>query len=100
MYKFKNTHFVLIVIIAFCAILLSACAKKDNRSVVQFASWGSQSEVEILKPILAEFEKKNPDLKVDFVHIPQNYFQKIHLLFASNLAPDVPFINNLYLPLS
>ena len=27
-----------------------------------------------------------------------NYFQKIHLLIASNLAPDVIFINNLYLP--
>ena len=32
------------------------------------------------------------------MHIPQNYFPKIHLLFASNTAPDVIFINNLYLP--
>ena len=33
------------------------------------------------------------------MHIPQNYFQKIHLLFASNTPPDVIFINNLYLPI-
>ena len=33
------------------------------------------------------------------MHIPQNYFQKIHLLFASSTAPDVIFINNLYLPI-
>lgn len=78
---------------------ISGCTKKDPRSVVKFASWGSQSEVEILKPILDEFEKENPDIKVDFVHIPQNYFQKIHLLFASNLAPDVIFMNNLSLPI-
>lgn len=71
----------------------------NHKTVIQFASWGSQSEVAILKPILAEFERKNPDIKVEFVHIPQNYFQKIHLLFASNLAPDVFFINNLYLPI-
>lgn len=32
------------------------------------------------------------------MHIPQNYFQKIHLLFASKKAPDVIFVNNLYLP--
>lgn len=70
----------------------------DTREVVQFASWGSKSEISILKPILADFEKENPDIKVDFMHIPQNYFQKIHLLFASNTAPDVIFINNLYLP--
>lgn len=71
----------------------------DNREVVQFASWGSKSEVEIIKPILAEFEAEYPNLRVDFMHIPQNYFQKIHLLFASNTAPDVIFINNHYLPI-
>lgn len=71
----------------------------DNREVVQFASWGSKSEVEIIKPILAEFETEYPNLRVDFMHIPQNYFQKIHLLFASNTAPDVIFINNHYLPI-
>lgn len=78
---------------------LCGCAQKDNRTIVQFASWGSKSEIDILKPILSDFEKENPDIKVDFMHIPQNYFQKIHLLFASNTAPDVIFINNLYLPL-
>lgn len=71
----------------------------DTREIIQFASWGSKSEVAILKPMLEQFEKENPDIKVDFMHIPQNYFQKIHLLFASNTAPDVIFINNLYLPL-
>ncbi len=81
-----------------CMILLTGCSLKDERTVVRFASWGSKSEVDIIKPILADFEKENPDIKVDFMHIPQNYFQKIHLLFASNTAPDVIFINNLYLP--
>lgn len=79
-------------------VFLCGCTAKDNRTVVQFASWGSKSEIDIIKPILKEFETKNPDIKIDFMHIPQNYFQKIHLLFASNTAPDVIFINNLYLP--
>lgn len=70
----------------------------DNRTVIQFASWGSKSEVDILKPLLTEFEKENPDIKIDFMHIPQNYFQKTHLLFASNTPPDVIFMNNHYLP--
>ncbi|MFA7657870.1 MAG: sugar ABC transporter substrate-binding protein [Candidatus Gastranaerophilaceae bacterium] len=88
----------LLIFIALITLLLTGCIKKDSRTVIQFATWGSQSEVAILKPILAEFERENPDVKVDLIHIPQNYFQKIHLLFASNLAPDVIFINNLYLP--
>lgn len=83
----------------FFIFFLCGCAKKDTGTVVQFASWGSKSEIDILKPILSDFEKEHPDIKVDFMHIPQNYFQKIHLLFASNTAPDVIFINNLYLPI-
>ena len=83
-------------VLIFCALLLCGCRPKGT--TIQFASWGSKSEIEILKPILSEFEKQNPDIKVDFMHIPQNYFQKIHLLFASNTAPDVIFVNNLYLP--
>ena len=72
---------------------------KPKKTTVQFASWGSESEISILKPILKDFEKENPNIKVDFMHIPQNYFQKIHLLFASNTAPDVIFMNNQYLPI-
>ena len=79
--------------------ILCGCTPKDNRTVVKFASWGSKSEINIIKPLLNDFEAKNPDIKVDFMHIPQNYFQKIHLLFASNSAPDVVFMNNLYLPI-
>lgn len=83
----------------FLTILLCACTPKDSRTTVQFSSWGSKSEIEILKPILDDFEKENPSIKVDFMHIPQNYFQKLHLLFASNTAPDVIFLNNQYLPI-
>lgn len=72
---------------------------QPKQTTLQFASWGSESEISILKPILSDFEKENPDIKIDFMHIPQNYFQKIHLLFASNTAPDVIFINNQYLPI-
>ncbi len=88
----------LVISLIISVFLLCGCTKKETGTVIEFASWGSKSEVEILKPILSDFEKENPDIKVEFMHIPQNYFQKIHLLFASNTAPDVIFINNLYLP--
>lgn len=96
--KFKSLLGVFLLI-----FVLTGCLKKpedlSSKKHIKFASWGSQSEVAVIKPILAQFEKENPDIKVEFVHIPQNYFQKIHLLFASNLAPDVVFMNNLYLPI-
>lgn len=93
---YKKLFCAMIII---CTCFLCGCTQKDNRTIIKFASWGSKSEIDILKPILLDFEKENPNIKVDFMHIPQNYFQKIHLLFASNTAPDVIFINNLYLPI-
>ena len=65
----------------------------EEQNIIKFSSWGSQSETAVLKEIISEFEKKS-DKKVEFIHIPQNYFQKIHLLFASGLQPDVVFLNN------
>lgn len=87
--------FLLTIIVLLCAFLCLP-KTKTNDNVVTFSSWGSQSEVKILSKILADFENET-NIKVKFNHIPQNYFQKIHLLFASNLEPDVIFINNHYL---
>lgn len=96
------------IVLLLCLIIgasLFCCRYMQNKNhfpkktTVQFASWGSESEIKILKPLLNKFEQENPDIKIDFLHIPQNYFQKIHLLFASNTSPDVIFINNQYLPI-
>lgn len=77
------------------SLFLTGCAHKKAKTIVNFSSWGSKTEIEILKPLISDFEKENPDIKVDFQHIPDNYFQKLQLLFASNLPPDVIFINNI-----
>ena len=87
----------IMLLIAF-GITFNATKESKKETHISFASWGSQSEVVILKSLISEFEKENPDIKVDFMHIPQNYFPKIHLLFASKLAPDIIFMNNIYAP--
>ena len=86
---------VLVVCIIICTLFLSGCGNKKTQEI-QFATWGSKTEIEIIKPIIKEYNKTH-NIKVKLVHIPQNYFQKLHLLFASKLAPDVIFVNNLYL---
>ena len=95
----KKILFSVLIIGLILLFYLISFKKSDNDVHIQFATWGSESEINILKPMLDEFEKENNGIKVDLMHIPQNYFQKIHLLFASNTAPDVIFINNQYLPL-
>ena len=83
------------LLILICLIFITTGCKQKQDNTLKFASWGSKTEVQILKSLISDFEKENPDIKVEFMHIPQNYFQKLHLMFASNLAPDVIFINNL-----
>ena len=86
-----------LLILVLLPFFLCSCTNRHENEIV-FSSWGSVTEVKIIKQIISDFEKENPDIKVSFMHIPQNYFQKLHLLFASNQAPDLLFINNLYLP--
>ncbi|MBQ8887489.1 MAG: sugar ABC transporter substrate-binding protein [Candidatus Gastranaerophilales bacterium] len=83
------------IVLIFCLFFLNFITRKNSeeKNTVTFATWGSQSEISILNNIISDFEKENK-IKVELIHIPQNYFQKVHLLFASNLAPDVIFMNN------
>ena len=83
-----------ILILLFVLSLAFVGCSSDRRTVVKFSSWGSQTEVAILKTLLSEFEKENPEIKVEFMHAPSGYFSKLHLYFAAGMEPDVIFINN------
>ena len=87
----------LVQVVGILLIVLFLCGCNNKKvQKIQFATWGSKTEMSIIKPIIDDYNKTH-DTKVELIHIPQNYFQKLHLLFASKLAPDVIFINNLYL---
>ena len=86
-----------LLILLLLTFFVCSCVNNHSEEVT-FASWGSVTETQILNRIIKNYEQENGNIKINFMHIPQNYFQKIHLLFASSSAPDVIFINNLYLP--
>lgn len=89
----------LILFFCFVCIFCSSCQKKSDKITLRFSTWGSQTEYAVLENILTEYENSHPKVKIELIHVPEQYFRKIHLLFASNAAPDVIFINNLYAPL-
>lgn len=73
------------IITAICLIIgasLFCCTKFfvqnhfPQKTVVQFASWGSESEISILKPILEDFEKQNPNIKINFYTSRKIIFKK------------------------
>ena len=81
--------------------LFSACnfQNNDGKTILRFSSWGSKTECALLKQVIEDYERKNPSVKIEFIHIPENYFRKLHLLYASKTEPDVVFVNNIYAPL-
>lgn len=88
---------LLLYLLIIVFVLFFSFVKKtedETKTVIRFSSWGSQTETAILKKVIEEYERENTNIKIDFIHIPQNYFQKIQLLFASGLEPDVVFLNN------
>ena len=91
---------LLISLIILSSIFLCGCGQKqDDRTVVKFSSWGSRTEYGILKQVIQKYETQNPDVEIEFIHVPENYFRKLHLLYASKTEPDVVFLNNTYAPL-
>lgn len=91
---------LLISLIILSSIFLCGCGQKqDDRTVLKFSSWGSRTEYGILKQVIQKYETQNPDVEIEFIHVPENYFRKLHLLYASKTEPDVVFLNNTYAPL-
>ncbi|MNR88683.1 Cyclodextrin-binding protein precursor [compost metagenome] len=76
-------------------LVVTACAPRSDK--LTFATWGSVDEMALLKPLLAGYTAKT-GTEVELVHIPESYFQKLPILFASRQAPDVLFLNNMTLP--
>lgn len=85
------------ILLIFISLILIACSNKVDSGKIVFSSWGSIDEISILKPIIEEFSKRN-NINVELIYIPENYFQKLHMMFASNTEPDVLFMNNFNLP--
>lgn len=70
----------------------------DTRTPLRLATWGSAQEIATLRALLTDFERAQPAIRVELLHIPEQYFQKLHLLAAADMMPDVMLINSLQFP--
>jgi multiple sugar transport system substrate-binding protein len=77
-------------------LALAGCA--PNRTALTLSTWGSVEEIAVLRELLADFAEANPGIPVELIHIPDNYFQKLHIMLAAGRTPDVIFLNNLQMP--
>ncbi|HVZ80595.1 MAG TPA: sugar ABC transporter substrate-binding protein [bacterium] len=71
-------------------MLVQGCSKTSD--ALKISSWGDIKENTILQGLIDDFQKANPDIKVELQRVPWGeYNTKLLTQFAGGLAPDVIF---------
>lgn len=69
-------------------------AKQEATTTIRLMAWGNPTEVEARKKTIEMFEAQRPDLKVNFIHTPEGYMDKLLTMLAGGDYPDVIFLGN------
>ncbi|MEZ4505033.1 MAG: sugar ABC transporter substrate-binding protein [Thermomicrobiales bacterium] len=62
---------------------------------ISMMGWGSPLEQENVEKGLQVFQQANPDISVEWIHVPDEYDTKLKTAIAGNTAPDVFWATNL-----
>lgn len=62
---------------------------KDAPVTIRFSTWDTASSLETYKAVVAGFQAKYPNIKVQVESVPDSYEQKIFTSLAAGNAPDV-----------
>jgi ABC-type glycerol-3-phosphate transport system substrate-binding protein len=75
---------------ALLVIALVSCVRPPEKVTrLQFAVFGSIEQMKIEQAIVTEFERRNPDIKVDLLRVGARYAEKITAAIVGRTAPDV-----------
>ena len=79
------------------ALLLGACTgNHDDATVVRF--WTIGHEGEVVQPLLREFERDHPGIRIELQQLPQSAAHaKLLTAFAGDALPDVAQLGNTWL---
>lgn len=105
--KGKLLKVVGIVFGAILIVLLIALAFKSRTKDVTLVGnkgeivwWGIQHDEDVYKPLIDEFEKANPGLKINYIkQSPQDYRQRLQSALVSGNGPDIFEIHNSWIPM-
>lgn len=61
----------------------------SEKVTIKFSGWGEPNEKKLYEELIKTFESQNPDIKVQYIHIPADYAGKMNTVLAGGSAPDV-----------
>lgn len=91
----RITKPLLIVVLA--AWLLIGCAREPATTTIRF--WAMGREAEVVGELIEDFERENPDIRVDLQQIPWTAaHEKLLTAFAADGLPDICQLGNTWIP--
>ncbi|WP_425481276.1 sugar ABC transporter substrate-binding protein [Luteimonas gilva] len=86
-----------LLIVVFAAWLLAGCAREPDVVTIRF--WSMGREAEVVGPLIDEFERDNPGIRVDLQQIPWTAaHEKLLTAFAADGLPDICQLGNTWIP--
>ncbi len=81
----------------FLCVFLSCSHPENVITVIKF--WGMGNEGEMVQPLIKEFERRNPTIKVEVQQIPWTAaHEKLLTAYAGGSTPDVGQLGNTWIP--
>jgi multiple sugar transport system substrate-binding protein len=71
----------------------AAPAPQAGVATISMIGWGSPLEKENVDKGLQLFQSQNPDVKVEWIHTPQDYATKLQTMLAGGTPPDLLWAN-------
>lgn len=82
-------------------LMIGGCQREDRAGTVtiRFTTWGSPASNKLYQEVVDEFEKRNPDIRVEVMLLPwSHYHRKILTMSAARSRLDVMRLANSYFP--
>jgi len=93
------------LLVAIVAILAAACAPKaaptptpvpptpvPEKVKLTVIHWGSSGERDLYAGWIKQFMEEHPNIEVEQIHVPKNYWDKVAAMFAAGTPPDLMFM--------
>jgi multiple sugar transport system substrate-binding protein len=82
-----------------CALLLCSLGPVDGATATELRVWGMGREGEVLRELVADFERTHPGVRVRVQQIPWNAaHEKLLTAFVGGTLPDVFQVGNTWIP--
>jgi len=88
----KKINYIFYLLFIVSGLIFTSCTGQDNsgKKTIKFVWFGSEQETRIIREIVSDFEKQNPDIKVVIQMVEWLRFnEKLMTMLIGQRAPDI-----------